>query len=114
TDVETECNGLMTYDREITKVDVERVRAANTGKIPVLERTAVVPAAEQKAVEWKYTLEKPAERWMANAFDDSSWKTGAAGFGTEGTPGAVVRTKWDSADIWMRRTFELGENVPVE
>jgi len=26
----------------------------------------------------------------------------------------VVRTKWDSADIWMRRTFELGENVPVE
>ena len=29
TDVETECNGLMTYDREILKVDPERIRAAN-------------------------------------------------------------------------------------
>ena len=29
TDVETECNGLMTYDRAVTKVDVELLRAAS-------------------------------------------------------------------------------------
>ena len=32
TDVETECNGLLTYDREINKVIPERAAAANSGK----------------------------------------------------------------------------------
>ncbi|MCE9546614.1 MAG: glycoside hydrolase family 2 [Planctomycetia bacterium] len=32
TDVETEANGLLTYDRAINKVDVARAAAANTGK----------------------------------------------------------------------------------
>ena len=32
TDVETECNGLLTYDRELNKVLAERAAAANTGK----------------------------------------------------------------------------------
>jgi hypothetical protein len=31
TDVETEANGLMTYDREVIKMDAERVKAANQG-----------------------------------------------------------------------------------
>ena len=34
TDVETECNGLLTYDRAIVKVDVPKVAAANQGKGP--------------------------------------------------------------------------------
>ncbi len=29
TDVETEVNGLMTYDRRVMKVDAERIRAIN-------------------------------------------------------------------------------------
>jgi hypothetical protein len=33
TDVETELNGLMTYDRAVTKPDIERVRAANQAVI---------------------------------------------------------------------------------
>ena len=32
TDVESECNGLMTYDREVRKITHERGTAANTGK----------------------------------------------------------------------------------
>jgi len=32
TDVETECNGLMTYDREVCKMPVDRTAAANQGK----------------------------------------------------------------------------------
>ena len=32
TDVETECNGLLTYDREVNKVIAERAAAANSGK----------------------------------------------------------------------------------
>ena len=34
TDVETECNGAVTYDREVIKVDVQKVSDANQGKFP--------------------------------------------------------------------------------
>ena len=34
TDVESEGNGLVTYDREVIKLDLERAKAANTGKPP--------------------------------------------------------------------------------
>ena len=37
TDVETEVNGLMTYDRELIKMDADKVRAANTGLVRVLD-----------------------------------------------------------------------------
>ena len=35
TDVESEGNGYVTYDREVIKMDIDRVKAANTGKPPV-------------------------------------------------------------------------------
>ncbi len=34
TDVETECNGLMTYDRAIVKPDLTQAAAANEGRVP--------------------------------------------------------------------------------
>lgn len=109
TDVEIEVNGLMTYDRKVLKMDPERVRAANLavqGPMPVIRTLA--PTAAQQAVYWRYTTEQPAgEDWMQPDFDASGWKEGEAGFGREGTPGAVNRTPWHSNDIWLRRTFEL-------
>jgi hypothetical protein len=107
TDVETECNGLLTYDREVLKVDPEKIHAANTGRIPRLQITTIVPAAQTQTIDWRYTFAAPAEGWEKADFDDSAWKLGPAGFGTEGTPGAVVRTPWDTPDIWIRRSFEL-------
>jgi hypothetical protein len=111
TDVETEANGLMTYDRAVIKVDVDRVAAANRGdfsKVPVTQ--VVVPTAREAAdLTWRYTIEKPAAGWFKPDFDDSGWKEGVAGFGTEGTPGATVRTEWKTDGIWLRRTFTLPE-----
>jgi Glutaminase A six helical-hairpin domain/Domain of unknown function (DUF5127)/Domain of unknown function (DUF4964) len=69
--------------------------------------TAVIPTAQQAAVTWRYTTEKPAPGWTQPGFDAGGWKEGPAGFGTAGTPGAVVRTRWDTSDIWLRRAIAL-------
>src|SRR5690606_42095335 len=53
------------------------------------------------------TTQKPRDGWEKAGFDDSGWKSGRAGFGTEGTPGAVVRTTWNGSDIWLRRTVKI-------
>lgn len=105
TDVEGEINGLWTYDREVLKVDPERVAAANRGEFPTA--TEILATAETQPAEWRYAFEKPDENWFAVEFDDAAWKTGSAGFGTAGTPGAIVKTNWDSGDIWLRREVEL-------
>jgi hypothetical protein len=108
TDVETEANGLVTYDRAVLKVDVPRVAAVNRGdtsRVPVVEE--VVPTSKVKAYTWSYTFDKPNDGWSKPDFDAKTWKTGPAGFGTKGTPGAVVRTEWKTNDIWIRRAFEL-------
>jgi glycosyl hydrolase family 2 len=116
TDVETECNGLLTYDREVLKVDAEKVRAANLGNGPRFITRPLIASANDPGESpiWKYTFEKPADGWTRPDFDDSSWKTGPAGFGTEGTPGARVHTEWNAPDIWIRRKFNLKEVPPAD
>ncbi len=114
TDVETEANGLLTYDREVIKVDVDRVRAVNRGDFSrVAQIRDVVASSRAAGIPWRYTFEKPTERWYEADFDASSWKEGPGVFGTEGTPGAAVRTTWNTPDIWMRRTFTLPEVNPA-
>jgi hypothetical protein len=112
TDVEGEVNGLLTYDRAVVKIPEADVLAAHKllSEPPAQVRT-IVPDARRQAVEWRYTTEKPADGWEKPDFDDSGWKTGPAGFGTEGTPGATVRTTWDTPEIWIRRSFEMPEQV---
>ncbi len=113
TDVETEANGLLTYDREVLKVDPTRVAAINRGDLSrVPQVVPIVPTSRDSPVSWKYAFTKPAEGWERPGFDDSGWKSGAGGFGTRITPNAVVRTEWSGADAWVRRSFELPEVDP--
>ncbi len=113
TDVEKEVNGILTYDRKVLKVDDEQLAAIRSQ----IERTlnqrvsgakSVVKAGDNATdIMWQYTTAKPAEGWEQPGFDDSAWKTGAAGFGEISQPAAKVRTKWTTSDIWIRRTFQL-------
>ena len=105
TDVETECNGLLTYDRDLIKVDAEKVAAANRGLVPKVH--VVVPTSQGDGILWRYTFEQPTDNWLAPEFDDSSWRQGPGGFGTKMTPGSTVRTVWNSNEIWIRRRFQL-------
>ena len=108
TDVENECNGLMTYDR-LLKPPLNLINNSNqkakTGQLVLSE---VLPTSQSQGRAWRYTTATAATNWYATAFDDSSWNTGLAGFGTAGTPGAVVRTTWNTSDIWARQQFTLG------
>jgi hypothetical protein len=113
TDVEIEVNGLMTYDREMIKVDAKKAAAANKRLYlpPPIIKT-IVPTSQKQPQSWRYTTSEPPEGWEQADFNDSNWQTGQGGFGTKGTPGAVVRTEWKTSDIWLRRTFEL-ENTKL-
>jgi beta-galactosidase/beta-glucuronidase len=115
TDVETEANGLMTYDRAVIKVDVDRVAAVNRGDVSkVPEIAEIVATSRDKGQTWRYTLDKPGDDWFKPDFKDAGWKEGTGGFGTKGTPGAVVRTEWKTDDIWLRREFTLPDKVPSD
>ncbi|MBK7406156.1 MAG: beta galactosidase jelly roll domain-containing protein [Phycisphaerales bacterium] len=108
TDVEVEVNGLMTYDRAILKMDEQRVREANLAVLgPAPTVRVIAPSSRDEAVEWRYTTTEPAPGWEKPGFDDSAWTNAPGGFGRDGTPGAVNRTKWESGDIWIRRQFVL-------
>ena len=113
TDVETEINGILTYDRAILKMDLDRIQAVNAGdfsKVP--EIRPVVATSQKSGLTWRYTTDRPTDGWEAPGFDSASWQEGEGVLGTKGTPGAEVRTTWDTPDIWARRSFDLPEINP--
>jgi hypothetical protein len=100
----------MLYNRTIWQKYAERdqTRASHWAPMPKAPTVSVVvPAADQQPATWRFTTTEPAGDWMRQAFDDSSWKLGRSGFGTAGTPGAVIGTVWHTDDIWLRRQVYL-------
>ncbi len=110
TDVETELNGLLTYDRKVRKPDADRIRkAVITASTPMI-LTTIVPTSQTNGQTWKYTMSSPATNWFATNFNDSAWTNGTGGFGANNPPNTagLIRTTWNTADIWLRRTFNPG------
>jgi hypothetical protein len=123
TDVETECNGFFTYDREVFKFNLKEFVNANRGIFPKAKPLNWVlgnaetndlnrsdqsdPAYSSYLSFWSYSTSQPPTDWFQASFDASAWKSGKGGFGTEGTPSAIVGTVWSSSEIWLRKTFEL-------
>ena len=110
TDVEIEINGLVTYDRAVVKVDVDKMAEYNNRLFDTNNRyktDVIIANAMEGGENWKMTTTKPADDWYTANFDDSSWKEKKSGFGTSNTPNAVVGTVWDTEDIWIRKKFRL-------
>ena len=110
TDVEIEINGLVTYDRAVVKVDVDKMAEYNNRLLDAANRyttNVIIANAMEGGEQWKMTTTKPADDWYTVGYDDSAWKESKSGFGTSNTPNAVVGTVWDSEDIWIRKKFRL-------
>jgi glycosyl hydrolase family 2 len=111
TDVEIEVNGVMTYDRAVTKLSAESIAANRRLSQPPPVITHLV-AASDRAVgrspqTWRYATSAPAGDWFQPSFDDAAWQSGPAGFGAKDTPFAHVGTEWKTPDIWLRLTVDL-------
>jgi hypothetical protein len=104
----------MLTDRELWKKwsAGDEVKAADWAPLPNLRVTEVVPTSRHKPVDWRYTFQPPASDWFKTEFNADGWLAGPGGFGTADTPGAVVRTTWNTDDIWLRRTFTMPATDP--
>ncbi|HEU5069223.1 MAG TPA: LamG-like jellyroll fold domain-containing protein [Verrucomicrobiae bacterium] len=110
TDVETELNGLLTYDRKVRKPDADRIRAAVFSASAAVTQTTVLPTSQTAGQTWKYTTGTPGANWYASNYNDAAWSSGQAGFGANNPPNTtgLIRTTWNTADIWLRRNFNPG------
>ncbi|GAA4093947.1 glycoside hydrolase family 2 TIM barrel-domain containing protein [Mucilaginibacter panaciglaebae] len=122
TDVESELNGLLTYDREVVKAPEATIKASNDLAIHgSVNLTPVLPTSQQEGRSWKYTFEKPDTTWLTAKFNDSGWQSGIAGFAARipnatrpnATP-PTVRTQWTGKDIWLRQEFTPGNVADVQ
>lgn len=109
TDVEIEANGMVSYDREVKKLDSEKVKAINEsiinlGALNVIAKTALADDTPQ----WQFTFDKPGDDWATSSTESGDWQTSAAGFGklTKRIYGKVG-TPWSTDDIWIRREVTL-------
>lgn len=72
---------------------------------------SLLPMAGSEDWEGDYTFEAPQGDWTSLNYSVSGWKKGKGAFGTSDMP--VVRTQWNTKDIWVRREFNL-DDVPAD
>jgi glycosyl hydrolase family 2 len=107
TDVEVEVNGVMTYDRAVTKIAPETVAAIRRMYEAPPAIRHVIAASDRTPQTWRFTTAAPAPNWVETGFDDSAWTAGTSGFGARDMRFARVGTEWKTSDIYLRRTIEV-------
>lgn len=109
TDVEGEVNGVMTYDREVIKLDGEETRELFEPLYqPWWNKHVIIPDSEHEAQNWQITFNEPDSNWKNNEYDDFDWATHQAPFTAEdNNPFLPPSTKWDSEELFARKSFHL-------
>ena len=123
TDVEGEVNGMLTYDREISKIPVEELAALHKPLYgEALKLNTIMEDATKGPQTWYYTVETPDKDWASMTEPAKGFSVGEAPFGFN-HPGNVLsysvfektdiahqkNTEWKSDDIWAWREFTLDE-----
>jgi len=110
TDVESEVNGLMTYDRKILKFDPELMRQLS-GRLyqPVPKAVTLLTESEHLPQVWNYSTENTDALWTSDDYDDSNWKMGIAPFADKTTAYIRLGTRWSQNELWLRRSFNLND-----
>lgn len=110
TDVEGEVNGLLTYDREVLKVDPKEVSALAENLFqPWWRKRVLVHDSEEVPHHWQVKFEKPEESWTEPGFDDFHWSSQSAPFSSEENPFLPPSSEWNGSELYARTTFHLKE-----
>ncbi|MEH0152869.1 sugar-binding domain-containing protein [Limibacter armeniacum] len=110
TDVEGEVNGLMTYDREVIKVNPAEIKKLSAKLYqPWWNKQMLVADSETERQEWMVTESKPAKNWMATDYDDFFWMKKEGPFSTEEMYTLEASTGWDSDKLYARKKFYLSQ-----
>ena len=75
---------------------------------PILE--TLIPTAQTGEWSGVYTTTKPDGEWWTPDYKTTSWKEGQAAFGSIPEE-PLAKTKWDTPEIWVRRTITLDEDL---
>jgi hypothetical protein len=109
TDVMTEINGMLTYDR-VLKLPAEQIKRINSFQFKAPAYRVLVPTSEMSQQTWRYVTAKPDGAWSGKDYDDAHWQMGPAPFGDQGHVG----TPWTTPNLWLRRRFNPGTISPEE
>ncbi len=71
------------------------------------EPLTFIDDARSGGVIWNYTTSKPSGDWADVGFVNKAWYKGNSGFGAGNPPKALINSKWDTKEIWMRAQFGL-------
>jgi hypothetical protein len=97
-------------DRHCIRCHSDRGKRPGGSTVANVDPASAKPLSPARS-QWRYTTQDPGRGWEAVEFDSSRWATGQAGFGREGTPGIEIGTEWRTPQLWLRREFELAEDV---
>ncbi|MCG8308229.1 MAG: DUF4965 domain-containing protein [Cytophagales bacterium] len=84
------------------RVDGKTYRFLGKEEIPL---QPVLNNAKYESWTGKFIDKEPANGWEESGFNDASWKSGKAAFGTPGI--GETHTPWQTSEIWVRREFTM-------
>ncbi|OOQ59876.1 glutaminase [Mucilaginibacter pedocola] len=91
----------------VLKVDGEFYRFMGQ---PAPKYKTILAASDETTYTCKYTFTEPAAGWEKSDFADAAWTTGK---GPVSSRESVKGIRWETKDIWVRRSFTMNE-LPKE
>ena len=118
-DLGQDLTGLMSFDRENLKIDLDRIQRANSGAPPRI--VTLVNSSVGGGEHWDYQLEAPGGDWTSKFGPDldlpgegSPWLPGAGSFGEPSSSVQGVSTPWETSDIWLKCDFRWNRSIDGE